>query len=171
MTQRIAAKPATFFQRFAAYIADTMILIIVWLLLQALIGFTPDEHGRILTFLNLLLSTGYFTYYHARYGATPGKKLMEIRVLSIDGRQLSLLQSFLRYSPYSVIIAMQLFVEIEKDAATLDPAVQLVLMLFLLWHAISVTLILQRPDRRTLHDLLAYTQVLHLPTPITRKQP
>lgn len=161
---RIAvARPANLLRRMAAYLADTMILLAIWLVAQAILGFSPEQNTTAVTLINVTFSTLYFTYFHARDGATPGKKLMEIRVVSINGNALGLLQAFLRYSPYTVMEAMQLFIIIDPTAKQLAPEAQLVLLVYLLWYGVSAVLILTRPDRRTLHDLLAFTQVLHLP--------
>lgn len=156
-------KPATFFQRFIAYIADNLILLAVWIGVQVVIGLDVENGGKLMTIINLLVSTGYFVYFHARYGATPGKRLMELRVLSIDDKPISFLQSFVRYSPYSAFIGMQIFLVIDVEANTLSPVAQLFFAIVLIWHMLSVFLILNRPDRRTTHDLVAYTQVLYIP--------
>lgn len=156
-------KPATFFQRFVAYVADSLILLAVWMALQMFFGLNVEEGGHNIAIINLFISTGYFTYFHARDGATPGKKLMEIKVISINDKPLTLLQAFLRYSPYSVFIGMQIFMVVDPQAPQLDPSIQLFFTGFLLWHVMSVYLILMRPDGRTVHDLVAYTKVIYLP--------
>jgi uncharacterized RDD family membrane protein YckC len=160
VTRDYVLKPATFFQRFVAYIADSLILLIVWLVLQTLFGLNVEEGGRGIAAINLFISTVYFTYFHAKDGATPGKKLMEIRVISIDGNALSLLQAFLRYTPYCVFIGVQIFMVISPDDAQLDPATQLLFVLLLVWHISSVYLIINSENGRTIHDFIAYTQVI-----------
>lgn len=156
-------KPATFFQRFVAYVTDSLILLAVWMVLQMVFGLNVEEGGSNIAIINLFISTGYFTYFHAKDGATPGKKLMEIRVISINDNPLTLLQAFLRYTPYSVFIGLQIFMVVDPQAPHLDPTIQLFFTGFLLWHVLSVYLIFMRPDGRTLHDLVAYTKVIYFP--------
>lgn len=156
-------KPATFLQRFIAYLTDNLILLFVWLVLQIVFGLNVETGGRFVALVNLIVSTSYYTYFHAKSGATPGKRLMEIRVVSIDAKPLTLLQAFLRYTPYSVFIGMQIFLVVDTKAAELNPTIQVFFIAFFLWHMASVYFIAMRPDKRTLHDLLAYTEVLYLP--------
>lgn len=160
--QRVYVKPASLFQRAVAYVADALILLAAWLVMQTIFGFEIEQHPQTITLVNIFSSIAYFTYFHSQHGATPGKKLMEIRVLSVNNKLPSILQAFVRYSPYAVLEAMQLFVHIDEDARNLPPEGQFMMLVYLLWYGVSVLLVINRKDRRTLHDLLAYTQVLHI---------
>lgn len=155
-------KPANFFQRFAAYATDTLILLFIMLVVQMLLGM-DSERGDGLAIVNLLISTAYFTYFHFRSGATPGKKLMEVRVVSINGAPLTLLQAFLRYAPYTLAAAFSVLLHVDPQATVHPPSTELFFSLFIGWHIASITVIFMRADRRTLHDLLAYTVVIHQP--------
>lgn len=158
-------KPANFFQRFAAYATDTLILLFIMVMVQMLLGLDIEEGGDGVAIINLGVSTAYFTYFHFRYGATPGKRLMEIRVVGINGASLTLLQAFLRYAPYSLAAALSVLLQVDPQATEHPPATELFFSLFIGWHIASITLFFMRVDRRTLHDLLAYTQVTYQPQP------
>lgn len=158
-------KPANFFQRFAAYATDTLILLFIMLMAQMLLGLDIEESGDQVAIINLVVSTAYFTYFHFRSGATPGKKLMEIRVICINGEPLTLLQAFLRYTPYSLASLCSILLHVDPQATEHPPGTTLFFSLFIGWHITSILLIFMREDRRTLHDLLAYTQVMYHPQP------
>lgn len=161
-------KPANFFQRFAAYAADTLILLFVMLMVQMLLELDV-ENGDEVAIVNLVVSTAYFVYFHFRSGATPGKRLMEIRVVCINTEPLTLLQAFLRYLPYSLGFALSILLQVDPQAEKHPPSAELFFSLFIGWHIASVTILFMREDRRTLHDLLAYTQVIYQPQ--SRQEP
>ena len=54
--------------------------------------------GLVLVFLLACLSCihGYFIYYHLKQGATPGKRIFGLQVISLDGAPLSRGQCILR---------------------------------------------------------------------------
>lgn len=85
----------------------------------------------------------YFTFFHGRWeGRTPGKRLLGIRVVRLDGRQLGYWVSFERYGGY----AASLFTGLEGFAR-------------LIWD----------PNRQALEDRLAGTVVLR-DTPEARRR-
>lgn len=167
-------KPASFFQRLVAYLADMLVLMVVYTLTSLLLGLS-EEHQLQLGLLSTFASTAYFTYFHSTSGATPGKNLMQLRVLSINGNVPTLLQALLRYSPYIVFSALSILLPIHPDmleggdaASGASTAVRLFGMLYLLWMGVSCWMIWARDDRRTLHDHIAYTAVWHTPEPDKR---
>jgi uncharacterized RDD family membrane protein YckC len=80
-------------QRFAAFLIDSFILtILVWLLVvfAALAGDSAGDGFAICSgLLTLGGPFGYYTYFHAHSGQTPGKKAMRIKVVSTDGSPLT----------------------------------------------------------------------------------
>lgn len=71
---------AGFWQRFAAYLVDVVLLSIVLGLLAAALG------ARGANFFGLLLGIAYFGYFEGgEAGATPGKRLLSIRVSDANG--------------------------------------------------------------------------------------
>ena len=47
--------------------------------------------------LQLAFQMAYFTVFHALYGATPGKRLLRLRVVNPDGTRIGWLTAFVRY--------------------------------------------------------------------------
>ncbi|MCH2546075.1 MAG: RDD family protein [Alphaproteobacteria bacterium] len=142
-----------------------MIIIVVGLIMQMIFQFDLEKNGIYVAIFNLIFSSAYFIYYHAKTGATPGKKLMEIQVISIDGNPLSLLQSTVRYLPYSVFILIQLLLVVDIDAKEFNPQTRFFYSIFFVWHFMCVYYIIKRADKSAVHDLIAYTRVIYNPSP------
>jgi len=131
---------ASFGRRFMASLIDGFILMVVVYLLAAIAEvLATDSMGEVfLTFSNLLTLVsgfGYYTYFHARSGQTPGKKAMGIRVVSTDGSPLTIGKSALRSFGYW-ISALFLYVG----------------FLWMLWDQ----------DSQTWHDKMAGTYVIRV---------
>ena len=86
---------ADFGTRFAAYFIDSVILFFFNIFLEV---FSSDE---VLWFLmSLLASAAYFTYFFGTTGQTPGKQVMKIKVISVDGSPLTYNTGFMRWIGY-----------------------------------------------------------------------
>jgi uncharacterized RDD family membrane protein YckC len=69
-----------FWRRFAAALIDGIALGVASGILQAILGRTGGEG------LGLVISLGYYTYFHGKTGQTPGDAVMSIRVVDFrDG--------------------------------------------------------------------------------------
>jgi uncharacterized RDD family membrane protein YckC len=78
-TASVTSARAGFWRRFAAAIVDGILLNIVsWIL--ALILATVTGYG-----IGLLITIGYYTYFHGSTGQTPGDAALSIRVVDKDG--------------------------------------------------------------------------------------
>jgi len=88
---------ASFGSRFWAYILDIIILQMIGYFFGSI-----GIYGFGLSILNLIIAISYFTYYFGTTGQTPGKKLLKIKVVSIDGSPLTLSNGFRRYVGYMV---------------------------------------------------------------------
>lgn len=146
---------------------DTIILVAVWLALVFMLRIDPES--SVAPALSAVFTSAYFIYCHGRWGATIGKRAMSLRVISIDGKPLTMLQSFVRYSPYVAAAAIELFVpelpqgEAAKEVKQIPLELRMFITISLCWYAASIVYMLNRPDRRTLHDILAYTVVIEEP--------
>jgi uncharacterized RDD family membrane protein YckC len=75
----VTSARAGFWRRFAAAFVDGILLNIVSWILSAIIGQNPG-YG-----IGLLITIGYFTYFHGSTGQTPGNAALSIRVVDKDG--------------------------------------------------------------------------------------
>ena len=96
---------AGFGRRLTAALIDWFILFLfvglLAFLAEALSTGSTDETVLIcFNLLALIGSLGYFTYFHARSGQTPGKKMTGIKVISADGSPLSTGKSVARTFGY-----------------------------------------------------------------------
>lgn len=98
----------------------------LWLLLKFQLIFTSVYTG-----VGLVYSVGFL----GRFGSTPGKRLLGLQVLSLDGRSVGFRGAFRRYCAE---------------------------MLSVLTFGLGYMMVLG-PERRTLHDVIAGTQVVLIP--------
>jgi uncharacterized RDD family membrane protein YckC len=102
---------AGFFKRFCAYIIDSLILIFPSYCLSIFI----DNFVA-----GIIMSMLYFPIFWASpIGATPGKYLLKIKIVSIDGSLLTFKQAFIRYvltfaSSVSIFIGYLFYFFTEK---------------------------------------------------------
>jgi uncharacterized RDD family membrane protein YckC len=102
----VAMDYAGFWIRLAAYILDGILLLIIGFavgLLLAVLGVveTPDtaagEVDVVSNLLGLLVGVAYTTFFLGRFGATPGKMALNLRVVRSDGSAISYLRAFARF--------------------------------------------------------------------------
>lgn len=106
-------------QRLFASVIDTfLIFMIMGAFTSAGKGLGGDAAG-LASCLSLFLYLGYFTYFHAQSGQTPGKKLLGIKVVSEDGSPISMGQAIGRTFSYwlsSFIVYLgYLLILVDKD--------------------------------------------------------
>jgi uncharacterized RDD family membrane protein YckC len=117
-------KFAGFWRRFVAYTADNIIINIIFFILAVIITTafilgSMSGHSRAwiadltdptrINFIVLLsmafyivISIAYFTYFHGMKGRTPGKMLLGLQVLSVEGTPIGFGTAFLRSVGYLV---------------------------------------------------------------------
>ena len=146
--------------RLAAFLIDAVIFIGVsfFLLFVASRG---SVGTLILTFCLLLIGLlGYYTFFHARSGQTPGKKLVKIKVVRRDGSRLGGMRAFWRTS---VFLGPTLFFPLLLLFATslnlLPSSTTCLLGSFLLSGFICLWPLFHN-QHRAFHDLLSDTCVI-----------
>jgi uncharacterized RDD family membrane protein YckC len=70
-------RAAGFWRRFGAALIDGILLSIVDTILRVVLGVTG-------TLIGLVISFGYYTYFHGTTGQTPGDAALSIRVVDIE---------------------------------------------------------------------------------------
>ena len=141
-------RPAGFLRRMVAYLIDSALIGFLSLLLLfagAMGARLADDRaffdptgaaGRVSAVALSFLWIGYFTFFHARGGQTPAKRILRIQVVSGDAAPLSPVHALFRTLGY-------LFSALFFGAGFL------------------MTLI--EPNKRAFHDLLTGTQVVLTP--------
>lgn len=143
--QTVVIENARFFPRFCAYVLDWFTLYTVGMLLSSALGWTLPEKVTpevILspTFLkiaamDLAISFAYTVFFVGSSGATPGKFMMGLRVISAADERIGYGRAMIRWGGEYV---SRLTFGIGH--------------LMVIWH----------PERRALHDLIAGTKVISL---------
>ena len=97
---------AGFGRRFMAFLIDSIVLMVMVGLPAAFAELATDSTGDAFSTCSGLLTLvgvpGYYVYFHARSGQTPGKKAMGIKVVSTDGSPVSTGKSVMRAFGYLV---------------------------------------------------------------------
>ncbi len=92
-TDDLVGRAASFWRRFGAAIIDGLVVGIVSGILRAVLGTT----GQL---LGILISAGYFTYFHGTTGQTPGNAVLGIRVVDLrdaPGQPIGYSRAFVRW--------------------------------------------------------------------------
>ena len=89
---------AGFGVRVVASVIDAIVVGVFQLALLLVLSFISlNELAQV---LSLLLDAGYCVYFWTNDGATPGKSLMGIRVIAVDGSTVSIGAAIVRYLGY-----------------------------------------------------------------------
>ena len=169
---------AGFWSRFGAQILDAFIALPFVALRLVLFRTRLAES---FAFVPLLLFEFWFSVYLVyRYGGTPGKLIMGIRITSTNGEPLSFRQAVLRDSPslvlgavgaISIAIALSQVSDATFEATSWIGRPRLLAAFMPHWnHYVSIVaqvwtwselvVMLTNPERRALHDFLAGTIVI-----------
>jgi uncharacterized RDD family membrane protein YckC len=131
--------PVPHARRLAAHLIDLLALsllilglVVVWTVTTGE-NFDPSRDARQGETLGMLLAGLYFVAFWRLAGASPGKRMMGLRLIGIDGAAPGLRRSIARY--FTMTLLGSLF--------------------GMTWWPVLV-----RPDRRAIHDLVAGTQVV-----------
>ncbi len=169
---------STFWQRVGATLIDTLIMLPLILL-----EFFFDGQSRmyyLYEFVPMQLFTLFFSVWLvAKYGGTPGKLLLGLRVANLDGSAVSLKTATLRYSVWLVLgIALSIMMIVAALGMTDEaymalgymerseafdarmPWIEPLTWLMVIWPVACIVTMLTNEKRRTLHDFIAATVVV-----------
>lgn len=101
----VSMEYAGFWIRFLAKIVDQIVLSVVGGIMGGIVGAIfaatggdqPVAMAGVIYAMNVLAAMAYTVFFLYRFGATPGKMLLKIRVVRADGDHLSLGRCFGRY--------------------------------------------------------------------------
>jgi uncharacterized RDD family membrane protein YckC len=166
----VESGPAGFWRRFGAFVVDAIVLGLAGQLLGLVLAdalIRAGEWGRLIGFL---IAGAYFVPLESGWGGgrSLGKRLLGLRVVNALGRPPGPVRAALRYA----IFGVPYFLNGAPLPASMlfGPGVYLVSLLVFGIGGISLYLfIFDRRGRRTLHDRLTGTAVIHaaVPTPFT----
>ena len=126
------------------------------------LAYEVEKDTAFLTIVELIVSIGYFgTFAYYNDGMTLGKKVMKIKVSSIDGKELSHGKFILRASfiSFTYTKCLTLFAVLFIGKSSFYKAyfpLELVQMIFII---ATVVMILRRKDTRGIHDLIVGSKI------------
>lgn len=115
--QHINAEPtlfyAGFWRRFFAYIVDSTIIFLISIavdislaIFASVLTNVNEKYFSLVyensLFVTTLIATFYYLIFWARSGQTPGKMLLNIRIVTSEGKQISFGRALLRYFGYII---------------------------------------------------------------------
>jgi uncharacterized RDD family membrane protein YckC len=143
--ETVVIENAGFFPRFCAYVMDWFTLYTIGMILNSVLGLTAPEKITPEFFtssvfwksvvLNMAVSFAYTVYFVGSSGATPGKFMMGLRVVSAADERIGYGRAMIRWGGEYVSR---------------------------LTFGIGHLMVLWQPERRALHDLIAGTKVISL---------
>jgi uncharacterized RDD family membrane protein YckC len=159
----------TLWPRFAAATLDAIVILPFWAA-QAVLGISPlSWPGWGLGFAMAFTASTYFVLMHARGGQTLGKRAMDVRVVDhATGGGLTVRQSLLREFPIiainGVLLGLELIlvlIDAEQTAPGIADRYWSLQWLPNLWFIADAVTALCHRSRRSLHDFIGDTVVVH----------
>lgn len=170
---------AGFWSRLGALIIDGLISIPLILLVMYLNGRGKDFNYYTLC-LNFVFTLWYFVYLPKRYGGTPGKLSLGLRITREDGQPIQWKEAFLRYSVFLAFFIsntmVMIFSLMQVDDATLTSLgwlkrtayltsfypdyFKLYQWCFYGWYLLGIIVLLSNSKKRAVHDFIAGTVVI-----------
>ncbi|MGE5415543.1 MAG: RDD family protein [Acidobacteriota bacterium] len=139
---------ASFWRRVAAFIIDTFF--ILCLLLP--FGFVPmDQIGLVMIVIQMIYYVGFEGSFQQ---ATPGKKLLKIKVTDMQGQRVSYWRALARIFAFTVLPILVSFIY-GIILRTNIPDLTISLIVFTAPFVIDCSLILISKKKQSLHDLIA----------------
>ena len=170
---------AGFWVRLGAMLLDTLLNIPVILLVMYLNG-RGKEFNYYTLCLNLVFTLWYFVYLPKRYGGTPGKLGLGLKIIREDGQPIQWKEAILRYSVLlaffvsnSMIMIFSLFQADEAMFASLGwikrtayitsfypEYFKLYQWCLSGWYILGIIVLLANSKKRAVHDFIAGTVVI-----------
>ena len=152
--------------RSAAQITDILITLIASIAILILLGTldltTAQTWGAVASMLFFIIRIPYYVLSEIVWnGQTLGKKLMKIKVVSYDGRSLTVHALVVRNLMKEAEIFLPATLILTLDASAPEFTIPA-----LIWIFGTCLVPLFNPRRRRLGDLIAGTYVIHLPQPV-----
>ncbi|WP_379154841.1 RDD family protein [Paenibacillus sp. sgz5001063] len=99
--QLVASEFVGFWKRVLISIVDVLVLLLpAYLINKFFVWATEYYHSAIPLFIQFALLGAFNIYMVVKYGGTPGKLLLKVRIINADGQLPSVKQALIRYSIY-----------------------------------------------------------------------
>jgi len=170
---------STFWTRLAAILLDALIAGVIGVCLSFVALMNTDMY-YIITPLQIAFALFYHIYLVQAKGATPGKMVLNLKIIKTDGTAVDYQAALLRYLPSllftlaSGLITLLAIASIDQDVyedltwmqkmmhlGTLNPqATKMAQYVYWAWLLIDIIVFFTNKERRALHDKIADTVVI-----------
>lgn len=170
---------STFWRRVGAQFLDIFFILPVIFLSVALGGLGRGAYVVLAVFM-WLFNFGYYVYLVKRFGGTPGKLILGLRIVQLNGLPVSYQQASLRYIVFLVLSTCSFLALVagtlamtDADYASLDWRHRSVAQIAMapswypwvegmlhIWTLGLLIVMLTNSERRTTHDFMAGTVVI-----------
>jgi uncharacterized RDD family membrane protein YckC len=107
---------AGFWIRVGALLLDSLILSPLGILIFVLLNYTRTAY-LLFAIPSIVLTLVYYVWLVKRFGGTPGKLMLRMRITMTDGSPVTTKAAFLRYSPPFILHVLSLVSMIQTTAA------------------------------------------------------
>ncbi len=177
---RLSLKIASAGERAGAFTIDFILLILTlmlggWVFSMVFEGAGWDAErigGAMFGIFVFVVRNFYFIAFEAhRFAATPGKRVLGLRVASRDGGRLSSNAVFARNLVREIEVFMPIYLLVYMISASVydDESGTMLAVVGLVWTLVFILFPLFNRDRLRLGDLIAGTWVVHVPKPVLMK--
>lgn len=158
-----------FWKRVLISFVDFLVMILPSYLLNRLVTSAAEGlQSAIPLFIQFLLLCLFNVVMVARYGGTPGKLLLKVRIINADGAFPSLKQAVIRYSffivnsflAFVVTLGDSAIVSFDSPVSNWSPLAEGLNSILLIVVIIDCVCVAFMNNKRALHDLMAGTYVV-----------
>lgn len=148
-------------QRFFAWLVDKFIINIANQIILFAIAFITATNfsWAAFVFFQMSISTVYYICLHGKYGATLGKKLCKIKVVSLGLESIGYKSAALRYFPF-IVVYMFILIILQSHVQQGTKEFFLFGGGWAIWFIICAICMKLNSYKRMPHDLLAKTVVI-----------
>lgn len=162
---------AALWRRLIAAKIDLVLLFVVAALITLPVG-GGEFHHIYLFVITAVVEFLFYVYLVKRYGATPGKQLMRIRIVKVNDEAVSYREAFLRYLPelmFKICGALYILMhvlDIVGSSSDLDGggfaaiSYKPLEIAYVIWFLVDCVTILINQKKRAIHDFIAGTVVV-----------
>jgi uncharacterized RDD family membrane protein YckC len=149
-----------FWKRSVATIIDCLIVSPLYIFYFRFYKDSLENKNILPIILFFIVIYGVNIYLNSKYGGTPGKLIMKIRIINRSGRYITIKQSFIRSLPAiinGVISLAVIYNRVGNDGS----AENIVDNIFAFYGIADILVIFVNKEKRTIHDYLAGSFVVN----------
>jgi uncharacterized RDD family membrane protein YckC len=149
-----------FWKRVLAFLLDAIIFSPIVFLYMRYDRYFLENRLVFPVLLYLILPCFFQVFLNVKYGGTPGKLIVGIRIVDCDGHYISLMQSIYRVSPQIIASILSIVGDFFISGEQIKRIITLIEGAITWFYFIDVLVIVFNKKRRAIHDYIASTYVV-----------